>query len=235
MGIKFPEKFRISIVACIIASTILATTYLNGSEFSAFCQTEVDFTPSTEFFIPANNGSISFAVNGTYELAYLENGFWNFLNLRLSNTVMDGTVNLKVSAKDSSIRITSCQIYNSTFAGSKVMNARLRYAVSGNGKQSFNLGLASDGGDWSVIVNGEFIGKNRGWSLLPDGTLTVTNIVENVTLAYYGFPISYVESENGSTQSFLNEHSVAITTIVVGAITSVVAITIYTKNKKRME
>jgi hypothetical protein len=226
---------------------VILSAFKNCCKFSTFGQTELVFTPASRFLIPTNNGSISFAVNGTYTEAYLENGFWNFLNLRFNRafinysispgasanrTLRTGPVNLKVSAEDSNIKILSCQVYNSTFANSRVVNVLIRYAVDGYGKQIFNIGLGNDQGDWSVTVNGEFIGKNHGWILTPDGTLTVMNTDENVTLTYWGFPVSYIGREKGSTQSFLNEHSVTIATIVVVAITLVVATAIYAKNRK---
>lgn len=228
----------------------MLSAFNNCCKFSAFGQTELVFTPASKFLIPTSNGSISFAVNGTYTEAYLENGFWNFLNLRfnraffnysispgasVNRTLRTGPVNLKVSAEDSNVKILSCQVYNSTFANSRVVNALIWYSIDGYGKQSFNLGLSNDQGDWSVAVNGEFIGKNHGWSLTPDGTLTVMNTDENVTLTYWGFPVSYIGRENGSTQSFLNEHSVTIAAIVVVAITLVVATAIYAKNRKHKE
>jgi hypothetical protein len=226
---------------------VILSAFNNCCKFSAFGQTELVFTPASEFLIPTNNGSISFAVNGTYKEAYLENGFWNFLNLRfdrafinysispganVNRTLRTEPVNLKVSAEDSNVKISNCQVYNSTFAGSRVVNALIRYAADGYGKQIFDIGLGSDQGDWSVTVDGEFIGKNHGWSLTPEGTLTVMNTDENVTLTYWGFPVSYLEKENGSVQSFLNEHSITIATIAVVAITLVVAIAIYAKNRK---
>ena len=225
---------RNTFLASFIAFALI-TLFLSCSSLFAHGQSEIAFTPTNRFDIPVNNSSISFAVNGTYEQAYLENGFWNFVNLRLASTQRIGTINLNVSAQNSNIKIINCQVYNSTFADSRVVNARLRYAADGYGKQIFNLGLSSDKGDWAVIVNGEYIGKNRGWSLTPDGTLTVMNTDENVTLTYYGFPTSYIESENGSAQSFLNEHSVFVAAIILVAIILIIATTINLNNRKITE
>jgi hypothetical protein len=201
--------------------------------FFAHGQSEIVFAPNDIFEIPMNNGSISFAVNGTYEQANLENGVWSFVNLHLANSEHAEKVDLKVSAKNSIIVITSCRIYYGTFAGEKVKGARLTYEVVGEGTQIFDLGLDTENGDWSVIRNGEWPGKNHGWSLSPSGIVTVTNAVGRVTLAYYGFPVSFLESRDLASQNVWEKHSVFITTVVTVFVTVIIAIAIRFRNKKK--
>jgi hypothetical protein len=70
--------------------------------FFAHGQYETVITPTDKFDISVNNSSVSFAVDGTYEQASLENGVWSFVNLGLSNFQSAEKLNLKVSAYDSS-------------------------------------------------------------------------------------------------------------------------------------
>jgi len=55
---------------------------LSGS-YLAQAQTVTEFTPENQFPIPANNGTINFAVNGTYAQAKQENNSWIFSELKL--------------------------------------------------------------------------------------------------------------------------------------------------------
>src|SRR4030066_1368720 len=123
MGCGTLKIGRNSISVMIIAFPIIALS-LSCFGFFARGQSETAFTPTDKFDIPVNNGSISFAVSGTYEQASLENGAWSFLNLRLSNSQTPEKLSLKVSAKDSEVTINLCQIINSTFAGEIVRTAR---------------------------------------------------------------------------------------------------------------
>jgi hypothetical protein len=208
------EMGRISFLAGVTAFAMVAL-FLSCFDFFAHGQSEIGFSPTNRFVIPANNSSISFAVDGTYEQAYLENGMWSFVNLRFDNSQSAEKLSLKVSAEESNVTITSCLIYNSTFAEGLTKAARLRYEVVGQGKQVFDLGLDPKRGDWNVIVNGVYIGKNHGWTLFPDGTLTVAEATGNVTLSYYGFPGSFGDSTNGFSEQFLNKHSAIIFTAIV--------------------
>ena len=117
--------------------------------FFGNCQSEIAFTPTETFEIPTTNSSINFSFNGTYEQANLENNTWNFKNLGLSNSQNVEKLDLKISAQTSKLMITSCQVYDSTFAGEIARNARLRYNVTGLGKQVFDLGLDTRMGEWS--------------------------------------------------------------------------------------
>ena len=159
---KIFKKSKNLVFVLIITSLIVVTVISYCFNFSALSQNEIIFTPNTEFSIPSNNGSISFAFNGTYEKADLENNFWSFTKLRINNTQSPTTVNLKVSAQDSMVRIGTCRIYNSTFTGERAIGARVRYTVAESGIQVFYLGLDAKQGDWSVIVNDNWIGKNQG-------------------------------------------------------------------------
>jgi hypothetical protein len=48
-------------------------------------QTQTTFTTADKFGIPQYNSTISFALNGSYSAARLENGFWTFKNLNLDS------------------------------------------------------------------------------------------------------------------------------------------------------
>jgi len=195
-------------------------------------QSITSFTPADKFDIPVYNGSIRFGVNGTYETATLENGVWSFADLRLNTTQSFVTVNLKISSKNSIVTIMSCQIYNSSFAGEPAEVARLRCSVVGEGTQVFDLGLDPKGGDWNVIHNGVYIGKNNGWSLSPDGVLELEGLTGNVSLYYYGFPSSFVGEADDFDQSFLNRHSVVIIASLVLVVIVVLAVALRPKRKK---
>ena len=203
--------------------------------FVAHGQSETTFTPTDTFEITVNNSAISFAFNGTYEQANLENGSWSFVNLRLINSQNSGKLNLKVSAKDSKVAINSYQIYNSTFAGERVKGARLRYTVVGRGVQVFNMDIDPKGGGWEVISNGSYMGKNDGWHLSSDGTLTVTGATANVTLIYYGFPESFRESGDSFNQPILKQHSIVIITTIAVAITIILVVATRTRKNELKE
>ena len=217
----------------VIAVVIIAL-FLSCSWFIAHGVSLTAFTPTDVFDIPASNSSIRFAFPGTYEQASLENGVWNFVNLHSNFSRGPGKVNFKVSATDSVVNITFYSTYNSSFAGERANGAILRYSIIGKGTQVFDTGLGADSGDWSAIVNGEWIGENNLLSVSPNGTLTVTGATGTVILMYYGFPGSFGNSENGFNQPFLDQHFVIITTAIVVAIIFLLAVTIRPRKKEQM-
>jgi hypothetical protein len=198
--------------------------------YIAQAQTDTTLKPTDKFGIPEYNSSISFATSGNYERASLENGTWNFVNLRLNNSQLLEKLTLRVSAQDSNVTIRSYQTSNTT-SGWRV---RLRYIVTGRGSQTFNFGLDPIGGEWDVIFNGVYKGENDGWRVSPDGTLVITAATANVTIAYYGSPDSLGDNGNSSNQPVYQQHSVAIITAVAVAITVILTIAIRRKNNEHL-
>jgi hypothetical protein len=206
-----------------IAAILIIILVLPGACFVAQAQTETSFEPTDKFSLAEYNGSISFASGGTYSQAIRENGTWNFENLRLNNSRVPK--NLKVSAQNSNITITSYQKSNNTFG-----STQLRYVVTGQGKQTFKLDLNSEGGEWWVTFNSVFMANNDGWSVSPDTTITITGATSNVSISYYNFPDSLGGSSNNSKLPFYQQHSVAIAAAVTVAITAILVVVIRRKN-----
>jgi hypothetical protein len=186
-------------------------------------QTDVAFTSQDRFPIPSVNGSIGFLVNGSYSSATLQNGVWNFqdLNLRGSQTLG----NLKVSAQNSNITISFFRS-NNTF----LRSSTLRYSIEGQGIQTVNLGLntsqPTSTSEWSVIVAGNvFLAPGDGWNLLKDNTVVVTGATGNVTVSYYNFGLP------PSDLPFYEQHSVAIVTVTVMAVTVLAAVLVKIKGR----
>ncbi len=181
---------------------------------SVYTETEIAFTPDNKFDIPSNNSSISFSTNGTYQMASLENGTWNFDNLIFVNSQEQEELNLEVSAINCDIKINFFRIYNRTFDGENAKRATLRYTILGTGIQFFNLGLDPKAGALDARLNGEWVGKNHGWTHSSDGTFTITGASENVTLLYYGYPDSISDNEN----VFVNHSIVVASTFSVSIV-----------------
>ncbi|MEJ2242888.1 MAG: hypothetical protein P8Y18_12235 [Candidatus Bathyarchaeota archaeon] len=171
-----------------------------------YAENEYTFTPDTWFEIKSNNSSIRFSTNGTYEKAILENGKWTFYNLHFINSQNREKINLTVSAINCQVAINFYIVYNRTFDGEPTKSAILRYTVNGLGTQIFNLDLDPKKGELDAILNGEWVGKNHGWTHSSDGTFTITGATENVTLLYYGYPQSFVNNTD-----FFANHSVILT------------------------
>jgi hypothetical protein len=170
-----------------------------------YSETEIEFTPDNRFEIPSNNSSITFSTNGTYEMASLENGIWIFESLHFVNSQVQEKINLKVSATNSDVTINFYVVYNRTFDGETVKRAILRYSIFGSGTQVFDLGLDSKAGQLDAVLDGEWVGKNHGWTHSSDGTFTITGASENVTLLYYGYPAS-----EGANENVFDNHSVVL-------------------------
>ncbi len=191
-------------------------------------QTDITFKPADKFSIPSNNDTISFAVNGTYSKATLENDTWTFMNLRLNGS--QPLENFKISTQNSNVTIFSYIAFNTT-----LQSLLLRYAVEGKGKQIFNFGLGSQEGewsaiDWSVIANNAvFIAEGEGWTISNDGTLIVTGVTGNVSIVHWGF---FENSLPSSNLPFYLQHSVAIATAVAVAIIIGIAVAIKVKNRE---
>ena len=211
----------VGITAFLMIGLVLPFTY-----HIVIAQSDVDLTSTDIFDIPALNGAIRFAVNGTYSKASLINGTWNFENLHLNySRPLD---NLKVSAQNSKITIISYWRFNITSS-----SAFLRYRVEGQGKQTFNINLDPERGEWSVVFDEVYMGEGDGWSSSPDGTLTITGATSNVTIWYYGFPSSIID-DGSSNQPFYEQHSVICATAVAIAVTLTFAIVVRIRNQKRL-
>ena len=190
-------------------------------------QTVVAFGPHQPFNIPASKGTITFAYNGTYTKATLENDTWIFENLHIFGSANLST--FKISAQNSNITIISYANSNSSIFG----NIRLRYAVEGHGKQIINLGLnQSDYTEnaniqWSIDVNNGaiYLLEGKDWQLLKDGTFVINGLPGNTSLARYTY-----SSGNSNLPLYL-QHSVAITAVVTFAIVIVALVLIKLKTR----
>jgi hypothetical protein len=211
------KKTLFTVIAAICMITLVLVLFFPFVQG----QTEITFTSTDKFGAPTYNGTISFATGGTYTQANLENGIWNFENLRLNNSGL--RENLAVSAQNSNVTILSYRKFNTTAVG-----VRLSYTVVGYGKQTFNLGLNAKEGDWSVILNGKYVSINDGWFMSPNQTITVTAATSSVTILYYNFSASI--GSNGQS-SIYQQHSIAIITAIAVVITIVSAVVIRIKTK----
>jgi hypothetical protein len=65
--------------------------------------------------------------------------------------------------------------------------------------------------EWSVVVNGVWLGEGDRWKITPDGTVTINGATGNVSISHYSF-LSLNEADKNL--SFYEQHSVSIITIV---------------------
>jgi hypothetical protein len=199
--------------------------------FSYFCpiteaQTRQTFSPSDKFNIPELHGSVSFAQNGSYLEAKLENNIWVFTDLRFNISIPLG--NLKISSENSNVIVQSYRAFNFSFR-----SARLYYTVEGAGEQTvnfdFNSSKPSSVSEWSVNLDGRsYVGEGKGWNLLRDNTVVVAGATKNATVVRYTF----VDSFNDSNLPLYQRHSIAIITGAVAALTVAIAIIIKVKVRK---
>ena len=203
--------------------------YLCCSIFNAQAQNQYGLTLADTFDIPAQNGKIVFSTNGTFEGARLENDAWEFVNLGFRDFPQQEKLNLTVTAQNSDVTITS---YRSVRSNTTMGNMRIRYTVLGQGKQTFNFGAIPQGGMWSAVLDGVFLGQEDRWSVSAQGTVTVTGAASrsNVSIIYYIYPDSFVAL---SEKPFFERNSVAITTAIVLTATAVLAVAVRTWRERK--
>jgi hypothetical protein len=216
------KTFTLTLTALLIA---LSLPSLVGN---VQAQNVTSFTPQDTFTIPAYNGVIRFAVNGTYTEAKLENGAWTFTDLTLNGSRILGT--LKFSAKYSDVTIYS---YYSTSYNSRRLGY-IRFYVEGDGEQTVNLGFnsskPSDPSEWTVVIPGSvFLAEGEHWQLLPDDTIVIEGVTGNLTIARYNY--GYATDD----RPFYMQHSVIIATAIAVVITVTAATVIKVKTKRRAD
>jgi len=204
--------------------------------FSSTCpslqaQTTATFSPADKFSIPAYNGTISFAVNGSYTTAAMQDNVWTFTDLHING--FPSLATLKISTENSNLTILSYRIRNGTYL---IPNESLRYSIIGEGKASVNFGLSNAGqysdADWYVSKAGRnstiFLSLGHDYVLGNDGTLTIYSVTGNISVTHE-FLNGYLG--NTSNLPFYQQHSVIIAVALVFVITVAVVIVIRLKNK----
>jgi len=185
-------------------------------------QNVTDFTAQDNFAIPEKNGSISFATNGSYVEAKLQDHTWTFSNLSLGTSQNRGT--LKISAENSNITITDYRI--------GVRSQLIRYIAEGQGTQTINFindTKRTHPTEWTVIVSStNFLAEGKDWTLRSDNTIVVNEQSGNVSILHYRF-----EMPDNSDQPFYIQHSVALITAAVLAATTVTATIITVKLRRK--
>ena len=192
-------------------------------------QASISFTPADKFNIPANNGTISFGVNGSYTDATLQKNVWTFTNLSLNHSQ-------PLSSFQFSTQNSNATIYSYIVTATGNSNERLRYTIQGTGKQILNLDLGSQSGqfgssDWSVVINKParisiFLTPGKDWTISRDGTIVVNGANGNVSIVHYDF-MNILQTN----QPFYQQHSVAIVTLI--AVVATVSITLEIKIKSK--
>jgi len=144
------------------------------------------FAGSTQFQIPANNATINFAGEGSYQTASLNDGTWDFSGLQCSlsapaSAFLPGAqnFNFSVSAWNSNITITCLNVLN----GFPPADGWLNYTVAGKGFQAFNMYYGNNAGlviYWTVYMDGVNKSQNDSWAFSSDGWLSVTGASQSV-------------------------------------------------------
>jgi hypothetical protein len=189
--------------ALILAVLTLATlSYLpvNAQNSSnAFPpSTNINFSSTTKFVIPSSNGMVMFASGGSYANACLNGDVWDFADLFVTggSSALPNIfgVTFSVSAKNCNVTITHLDALNAVppFPG------ELDYTVSGVGTQAFNLHYSNLGLlNWTVYIDGAVEPKGDGWTISPDGWLTVTGASSNVSIHWAEVStIAFTSSDN---------------------------------------
>ena len=214
----------ISTLIITIGVLFLTFQFFNSLIIVVSAESETSFTTNDKFLIPAKNSEFNFAFNGTYEMAYLENDFWIFKNLDSSNSRSTEKLNLRISPLDCNLTIFPFRIAYYQYGEAILKWVILRYTISGEGTQIINLGFDANNGQLDVIIDGEFVGRNQGWTRSNDGTLTITNAADRVTIWYIGYP------EPDENKTLLDQHSVLIGSTFF--ISSIILISIFITKRK---
>ena len=198
---------------------------------SSQAQNNTSFAPTNHFLIPSNNGAVSFAQNGSYSKATLENDGWVFEDLRMNGSFP--IQNFSVSAQNSNVTIFSYFSSNNA-----TTTLRLRYAVVGEGKQIFNFGLKGhvNGVDWTVIKTVDrkniFLTPGTDYTISSNGRIVVNGGTGNFSIAHYNF---YNNNLLHSNLPFYEQHSVAIATSAALASIAVLVVVISVRNRKSFD
>jgi hypothetical protein len=174
----------------ILAYLVLVISLIASS---VFAQTAITFSPQNTFQTTQTNGAISFAYNGSYTDARLENDTWLFQNLIVNNYTLSNIPAwcLAISAQNSNITITSYS--PGALTGLTDVASWLNYTVMGNGTQTANLdyGYSNYGYknvpvsfSFSVYVDGVNRTQGDGWVVSNDGLLTISGATSNVSIYY---------------------------------------------------
>jgi hypothetical protein len=214
----------VSALIITIGVLFLAFQFFNSFISVVRAENEISFITTDKFLIPTKNSEFNFAFNGTYEMAYLENDFWIFKNLDSSNLRSSEKLNLKISPLDCKLTIFPFRIAYYQYGESILKWVILRYTIYGKGTQIINLGFDANNGQLDVIIDGEFVGRNQGWTRSNDGTLTITNAADTVTIWYIGYP------EPDENRTLLDQHSVLFGSIFF--ISSIILISVFITKRK---
>jgi hypothetical protein len=211
--------------------------------YVASAQTFTAFTTETAFNIPELNGTIYFAINGSYSRALLDNNTWIFSDLQLYNSQTLKAFNVSVQNCNMTIILSErfsgyFNAQNNTAQGDR--SGRVEYNVTGHGIQTFNFGLSPSFGltsryrDLIVWFN---IGARsslsasamgNGWQISRDGTITVTNATTGVTISY----LDYSQEFTNANISFYQRHSVTITAAALVAAIVIVGLVLKLNSQK---
>ena len=148
-------------------------------------QTNIKFTAERQFEIPERNSTISFSSGGSYANATLTDGIWDFSGLFVTGglSMLPNTngVKFSVSATNSDVTVTHLDVLNLVPPDP----GKLEYSVNGVGSQTFNLQYRRpELIAYGVEIDGEAKTKGDGWTLSPDGWITVTTAKSKVTVQW---------------------------------------------------
>ena len=146
----------------------------------------VPFSPQTKFSIPPTNGSVTFAMGGSYSNVTLEDNMWNFTGLNLNGEssslpIVSGAW-LSISAEDSQMTITK---FNRLNVFPPMGSGNLEYTVSGTGVQTVNIHYYyNEWLNYTVTIDGQARAENDGWSVTKDGWLTIIGANSQVKITF---------------------------------------------------
>jgi hypothetical protein len=187
-------------------------------------QDRTKFLPTDNFDIPQLDGTINFAVNGSYRSAVFVNNTWIFRGLILNNSQTRG--NLQISAQNS--KVTIIDYYSNPAYGRSQF---LRYTTEGKGIQTinFNINGTTKLDEWMMRFNGiDSMNEKDKWYLQPDDTIVIMGQTGNITAIHYRF-----NRPDESNLPFHMQHYVAITITAVLVATILVATIITIKTRRQ--
>ena len=223
------KEIKHKVLAGIAALLILATVFYSLL-FAVQAQDVTVFSSNDRFMIPALNGSIQFAQNGSYSSAKFANNTWTFYDLKLDRVLNNSRLgNLEISVQDSNITIYSFYSSNNI----SVSRQYIRYFAEGAGCQVVNLDVNGTTHiyEWWVTIrapNSVFLAEGKEWQLLSDNIVIIRGQTGNVSVTHYNFGIT--EDNN---MPFYQRHSILIQTSMLLIATVVVGLVISVKVRKR--